>query len=462
MICSNLGLVRRALVVCLCVLFVFTICVSSYALLPLGLAVGGAIATGAITDAAVSCLIIGTAATGGTAGLRSESDPRLYVHNALEDYASNKGVAAFDVAYQMLYNTWFDEQGRIRFGSVASNLLREILGNLDLSSSASDSGIGSSNGFSVLVIPAGGTYDGLNNTRIVNNGYAPFYCCYGSNSRFYGYSLSDNISVSYRDRYFATYSSLGSVRSISGVSYYTIAIASANSVVSGSFYPDIPRNSSLSSIESLIGTVISPGTSAPVDVSKLGDEGQEIVLDPSGVIGDLVIPGIGEDGATIGVGDYVGCVSGVIAGEDAVTVPVDIAADVPIDVPVPAIPDPVDVSVPVSIPATAEPGEPDPDEPDKPITEDGQADLAMPAPDLSDFFPFCIPFDIYNMLSLLDAQPVAPSFAWTFPNGNGGTEQFEVDLSMFDSVAAVLRQCEKLAFAVSLAFATKRLIQGGG
>lgn len=80
--------------------------------------------------------------------------------------------------------------------------------------------------------------------------------------------------------------------------------------------------------------------------------------------------------------------------------------------------------------------------------------------DLHDFFPFCIPFDIYDMLSVLAADPVAPSFDYSFPV-LGVTHTVRVDLSSFDTVAQILRTAEALAFAIGLAFVTKKLIQGG-
>lgn len=77
-----------------------------------------------------------------------------------------------------------------------------------------------------------------------------------------------------------------------------------------------------------------------------------------------------------------------------------------------------------------------------------------------DFFPFCIPFDVYDMCSCLAADPVAPSFDWVFPV-LGHDYEISIDLSVFNSVAAIVRTMETLAFAVGLAMATKKMIQGG-
>lgn len=81
--------------------------------------------------------------------------------------------------------------------------------------------------------------------------------------------------------------------------------------------------------------------------------------------------------------------------------------------------------------------------------------------DLSEFFPFCIPYDLYNMLKLFDGTPVAPHFEWPIVVPSLGiNETIEIDLSVFDSVAAVLRTLEAIAFGVGLCWATKGLIQG--
>lgn len=80
--------------------------------------------------------------------------------------------------------------------------------------------------------------------------------------------------------------------------------------------------------------------------------------------------------------------------------------------------------------------------------------------DLRDYFPFCIPFDIYKMLSLLSASPVAPSFDYRFYVPGIVDQTIEIDLSPFDTVATVLRTMELIAFAVALAAGSKKLLFG--
>lgn len=79
---------------------------------------------------------------------------------------------------------------------------------------------------------------------------------------------------------------------------------------------------------------------------------------------------------------------------------------------------------------------------------------------LSDYFPFCIPFDIYDFLVCLNADPVAPVIEWEIYLPGGDTYPLEIDLSVFDSVAQLLRVLELLVFCIGLAAKTRDLIKG--
>lgn len=80
--------------------------------------------------------------------------------------------------------------------------------------------------------------------------------------------------------------------------------------------------------------------------------------------------------------------------------------------------------------------------------------------DLRDYFPFCVPFDIYDMLHLLSGSREAPKITWQFVIPRIGTYDLEIDFSPFDGVAQVLRTVELLAFAIALGFATKKMLMG--
>lgn len=80
--------------------------------------------------------------------------------------------------------------------------------------------------------------------------------------------------------------------------------------------------------------------------------------------------------------------------------------------------------------------------------------------DLKQYFPFCIPFDLYAFFTCLNADPVAPVIDWIIPMPGGGSYPMQIDLSIFDSVAQTLRRLQLLLFCVGLAFKTRDLIKG--
>lgn len=97
-----------------------------------------------------------------------------------------------------------------------------------------------------------------------------------------------------------------------------------------------------------------------------------------------------------------------------------------------------------------------------PSPEDIESNLVMtPDENLKDKFPFCIPFDIYDLISGLVAEREAPVITCPVDvSGNTVT----VDLSEYDSIAELLRLLELILFIIGLAVATRSLIgaSGGG
>lgn len=137
--------------------------------------------------------------------------------------------------------------------------------------------------------------------------------------------------------------------------------------------------------------------------------------------------------------------------------------------PVPVIP-----GVP-TIPTNPLPVYPDqpvvPQEPMEPNPQIEVTPIPTPSPDiqsevlqgsvkgLEDIFPFCIPFDIRDMLKMFKASRKAPCISGTIPLGDFYTWEVEIDMSRFDSVAAVLRTLELIIFIIGLAIVTKDLIK---
>lgn len=73
---------------------------------------------------------------------------------------------------------------------------------------------------------------------------------------------------------------------------------------------------------------------------------------------------------------------------------------------------------------------------------------------LEEVFPFCIPFDIYKLFSLLASKPVAPVVDWKFIV-LGKSFKLHIDLSDWNSVAELARLLQCLAFCVGLSLKTR-------
>lgn len=111
---------------------------------------------------------------------------------------------------------------------------------------------------------------------------------------------------------------------------------------------------------------------------------------------------------------------------------------------------------------TADPDAPPTDEDEENIITGIQGtffptnDYTHYAIDLRRFFPFCIPFDLYDLFTAFIAEPEAPVFKWKIPVPQIGKEfEVEIDLSAWDEVAKLVRSLELIAFAVGLAMVTR-------
>lgn len=100
--------------------------------------------------------------------------------------------------------------------------------------------------------------------------------------------------------------------------------------------------------------------------------------------------------------------------------------------------------------------------PDKPeITPaDEEEALGMMTPDLRDIFPFCIPFDIYNIFRIFKTENRKAPYLVVPVDNSGNT--ITIDMSMYDDEAGLLRLLELIAFIIGLAVATRKLIGAGG
>lgn len=121
---------------------------------------------------------------------------------------------------------------------------------------------------------------------------------------------------------------------------------------------------------------------------------------------------------------------GADAGEDVDTVTAGVVADV------------MDNTLSVSSEVAEE---------EPPVVVDGPIGITG----LTSVFPFCIPFDVYALLSCLSADPITPVFTVRFVIPGIINEEFTIDLSPFNTIAQIVRTMELLAFAVGLAMLTR-------
>lgn len=102
--------------------------------------------------------------------------------------------------------------------------------------------------------------------------------------------------------------------------------------------------------------------------------------------------------------------------------------------------------------------EPEPEPEPEPGTEPDEMDNYKV--DLTNIFPFCLPFDFIALLQVLSAEPETPRFEMPFiVQSIGVNETVVIDLAFLDGVMDGLRKLELVAFIVALIFATGKLIK---
>lgn len=143
--------------------------------------------------------------------------------------------------------------------------------------------------------------------------------------------------------------------------------------------------------------------------------------------------------------------------QDAVGV-ITLEGVVPADVP-------VEGDLPIVVEQEIVPNDPDKPPRDKDDIIEENVDNTGYTFDLKEIFPFCIPFDLYNVISYLNVEPVAPCFEIPFPSydtkGNLTMKNtITVDLSVFEPVALVFRVCIFILFVIGLILITRNLIRG--
>ena len=83
--------------------------------------------------------------------------------------------------------------------------------------------------------------------------------------------------------------------------------------------------------------------------------------------------------------------------------------------------------------------------------EEAQELIDNMLPDLRNFFPFCIPFDVLAIAQAFSSDNrEAPVFDWDLPLGVYGEQHIHLDLSQWDDIAALLRSLELALFILGL------------
>lgn len=91
---------------------------------------------------------------------------------------------------------------------------------------------------------------------------------------------------------------------------------------------------------------------------------------------------------------------------------------------------------------------------------DAPEDIAPYTVGLGEVFPFCIPFDVYHMVTMFAANPEAPAATWEFTLPWSGQEcAVSWSLEEWDEVAKLCRSLELVLFCVGLAVATYKTIK---
>lgn len=130
------------------------------------------------------------------------------------------------------------------------------------------------------------------------------------------------------------------------------------------------------------------------------------------------------------------------------------------------IPDDLPLTWPVELP-TSPTATPDLPTENTPVVDPSQpADPEIAIPEMSvhleDYFPFCLPFDVYKIMQKFNGSPVAPEVHLSFDAPTLNIHiPLNLDFSVFNSVAAVLRNGEAVLYVVGLAVVTRKTFLRG-
>lgn len=85
--------------------------------------------------------------------------------------------------------------------------------------------------------------------------------------------------------------------------------------------------------------------------------------------------------------------------------------------------------------------------------------LSLPEILFKEKFPFCLPWDLYNLFSVLDAEPETPKFVIPYKNNMLDIdEEYVIDFSKFEDSAKVIRFFVGAGFVLALILISRKMI----
>ena len=417
-----------------------------------------------------------------------------FVQNKINEYcqAAGKTAGAFNQA--ILNGTTVLNDGRIKLGNQAVSQIKQFYNWLFDNDMVQESTQGGNiphitqNGYNIPVLKQGDSVDvitinGVNyNFTYVSGDFDIGLFLRDYNGAIYNlvvFAPASTVTTSIDITYGGNSQTLPLANSDNGYRYSAISIGQywADQTLSDSL-PMLGSASISTIINSFDGTFNVEGmdnavsndtfTGSKDDWENVRDnvlnptDNQSVVVNP-GLIGNITIPA--DKDYTIDIKSYLEALQKILDKLNEISLPaIDDADGIPneIEIPDTDVLDPDitkedDTDLPIEDDQTPiiNDDPPNPQE-DPDLT---QAPLKF---DLKNIFPFCIPFDVKDMISLLQAEPIAPFYTvnWTIPIINQNLS-FTVDLTPFNSVASTCRKMELLIFVIGLAVATRSIFIRG-
>lgn len=288
--------------------------------------------------------------------------------------------------------------------------------------------------------------EGTLTTRVINfsgsgYNYGLFYNCEQNNSSLYscGYYSNGNVKTLSFSCSYTDYKADGSIVEGSG---------SADSVYTGGdnfFTTNLPVFSSKDAMIAFYrdGDVSGITNKAPIDYTYLLNTGVTGTM--SFVSGKTVKPSAFSDFYTSAQTAYETEVVPNLTDDSSVNTPlynqvmIDTATDVATN---------SEVAVTPPLP-TASPG-----------TDSGDEDVENYKVDLSEVFPFCLPFDFIRFIKVLKAEPVTPVFEFPFVVPSLGIDMVvTLDMSFLEDIMVIFRTGETVCFILFLISITPKMIK---